>query len=197
MAAMPIDLQRSATCRADGGRDRLRDWRRCIALVWTGRHSLDASRARARPIDRERCAPPTTTVCYCGWTPVPVPGCPAAWETNRRADEIAGSNNCCSRQIRRLAIDSGRRSAPPVADELTWTVPTRRCRSGNCRAAWVSNSLIDGRGAAPAVFRQPGRPNTLDELARNGRGFYHGRAVQRRCIVSHADAASDDLPGEF
>ena len=169
-----------------------------FALVWTrGRlHGLDASGRAPGLLDRERVrAAGHERMPLYGWTPVTVPGCPAAWaELSRRFGKLPFE------QLLWPAIELARDGFPvsPVIARL-WQSgldsSARRCRSGPSWA-WFDEFLIDGRAPrAGEVFRQPGQADTLDELARSQcESFYRGELA--RAIVGHAERSGGYLRAE-
>lgn len=170
-----------------------------FALVWTrGRlHGLDASGRAPGLLDRERVrAAGHERMPLYGWTPVTVPGCPAAWgELSRRFGKLPFE------QLLRPAIELARDGFPvsPVIARL-WQSGLDKFRAALPQRpelrAWFDEFLIDGRAPrAGEVFRQPGQADTLDELARSQcESFYRGELA--RAIVGHAERSGDCLRAE-
>ncbi|RFJ31907.1 gamma-glutamyltransferase [Pseudomonas aeruginosa] len=131
-----------------------------------------------------------------GWTPVTVPGCPAAWgELSRRFGKLPFE------QLLRPAIELARDGFPvsPVIARL-WQSGLDKFRAALPQRpelrAWFDEFLIDGRAPrAGEVFRQPGQADTLDELARSQcESFYRGELA--RAIVGHAERSGGYLRAE-
>ncbi|HBO9522932.1 gamma-glutamyltransferase family protein [Pseudomonas aeruginosa] len=170
-----------------------------FALVWTrGRlHGLDASGRAPGLLDRERVrAAGHERMPLYGWTPVTVPGCPAAWgELSRRFGKLPFE------QLLRPAIELARDGFPvsPVIARL-WQSGLDKFRAALPQRpelrAWFDEFLIDGRAPrAGEVFRQPGQADTLDELARSQcESFYRGELA--RAIVGHAERSGGYLRAE-
>ena len=116
-----------------------------FALVWTrGRLRPGRQRARAGPADRERVrAAGHERMPLYGWTPVTVPGCPAAWgELSRRFgklpfEQLLAGDRAGSRWLSGLAGDR-----PPVAERPGQVPRGVAARPGQ---AWFDEFLIDGR----------------------------------------------------
>ncbi len=139
-----------------------------FALVWTrGRlHGLDASGRAPGLLDRERVrAAGHERMPLYGWTPVTVPGCPAAWgELSRRFGKLPFE------QLLRPAIEAGSRwlsglagDRPPVA-ERPGQVP--RGVAAAARAAGLVRRVPHRR---PGAARRRGVPPA-------GPGRHPGRA---------------------
>ncbi len=174
-----------------------------FALVWVkGRlYGLDASghAPRALSIDAVQGAGHAAMPLY-GWTPVTVPGCPAAWaELSRRFGRLPFA------ELLAPAIELARDGFPvsPVIAGL-WHSGLDTFRAALPRhpelAGWFDEFLIDGRAPfAGEVFANPAQADTLQGLAESQcESFYRGDLA--RSIAAHAERSggylrADDLAG--
>ncbi|MDF3935662.1 gamma-glutamyltransferase family protein [Pseudomonas citronellolis] len=169
-----------------------------FALVWIKDrlHGLDAAgyAPAALSIDKLRGAGHARVPLY-GWTPVTVPGCPAAWaELSARFGRLAFA------ELLAPAIELAEEGFPvsPVIAGL-WQGGLDKFRAARDAhpelAAWFAEFLIDGRAPrAGEIFRNPGQAQTLRELAQTRcESFYRGDLARR--IAAHA-AASGGYLGE-
>ncbi|WP_281687426.1 gamma-glutamyltransferase family protein [Pseudomonas citronellolis] len=160
-----------------------------FALVWVKDklHGLDAAgyAPGALDIGTLRGAGHARMPLY-GWTPVTVPGCPAAWaELSARFGQLDFA------ELLAPAIELAEQGFPvsPVIAGL-WQSGLDKLRGVRDAhpelAAWFDEFLIDGRAPrAGEIFRNPGQAQTLRELAQSRcESFYRGALAQR--IAAHA-----------
>lgn len=174
-----------------------------FALVWIEDrlHGLDASGQAPALLtpDAVRGAGHARMPLY-GWTPVTVPGCPAAW-----AELSARFGRLPFAELLAPAIELAAEGFPlsPVIAGL-WQAGLDKFRAvrGDHPEldAWFAEFLIDGRAPrAGEIFRHPAQADTLRELAATGcESFYRGELARR--IATHAQRSggylrADDLAG--
>lgn len=174
-----------------------------FALVWAKNrlYGLDASgqAPQALSVDAVRGAGHSKMPLY-GWTPVTVPGCPAAWaELSRRFGRLPFA------ELLAPAIELARDGFPvsPVIAGL-WQGGLDKFRTVLPQhpelQVWFDEFLIDGRAPfAGEIFANPAQADTLQSLAESQcESFYRGELA--RSIVAHAERSggylrADDLAG--
>lgn len=174
-----------------------------FALVWIKDrlHGLDASGQAPALLtpDAVRGAGHARMPLY-GWTPVTVPGCPAAWaELSARFGKLPFA------ELLAPAIELAEQGFPlsPVIAGL-WQGGLDKFRAvrGDHPEldAWFAEFLVDGRAPrAGEIFRNPAQADTLRELAATRcESFYRGELARR--IATHAERSggylrADDLAG--
>ncbi|WP_263144972.1 gamma-glutamyltransferase family protein [Pseudomonas sp. RIT-PI-AD] len=165
-----------------------------FALVWSqGRlHGLDASghAPQALTLDAVRAAGHDRMPAY-GWTPVTVPGCPAAWaELSARFGRLPFAD------LLQPAIDlaaEGFPVSPVIARQWQRALETFGAQRQPALEAWFDTYLIDGRAPrAGEPFRNPAQAETLAELAASGcESFYRGALAER--LDAHSRASGGYL----
>ncbi|WP_207885874.1 gamma-glutamyltransferase family protein [Pseudomonas sp. 30_B] len=135
-----------------------------------------------------------------GWTPVTVPGCPAAWaELSRRFGRLPFA------ELLAPAIELARDGFPvsPVIAGL-WQSGLDKFRAALPQhpelQPWFDEFLLDGRAPfAGEIFANPAQADTLQALAESQcESFYRGELA--RTIAAHAERSggylrADDLAG--
>lgn len=172
-----------------------------FALVWVKDrlYGLDASghAPQGLSIEAVQAAGHSKMPLY-GWTPVTVPGCPAAWaELSRRFGRLPFA------ELLAPAIELARDGFPvsPVIAGL-WQSGLDKFRAALPQhpelAAWFDEFLIDGRAPfAGEIFANPAQADTLQALAESRcESFYRGELA--RTIAGHAERSggylrADDL----
>ncbi|WNW10000.1 gamma-glutamyltransferase family protein [Pseudomonas sp. DTU_2021_1001937_2_SI_NGA_ILE_001] len=153
-----------------------------FALVWVkGQlHGLDASghAPAALNIEAVRASGAEAMPLY-GWTPVTVPGCPAAWaELSRRFGRLPFA------ELLQPAIslaEEGFPLSPVVARQWQTAYNDFSAKREPAMQAWFDIFLIDGKvPKAGELFRNPDQARTLKELAETGcESFYRGALAAR------------------
>ncbi|MFJ3483438.1 gamma-glutamyltransferase family protein [Pseudomonas sp. NPDC090202] len=161
-----------------------------FALVWVKGllHGLDASghAPAALNIDAVKAAGHSEMPLY-GWTPVTVPGCPAAWAAlSKRFGRLPFA------ELLQPAISlatEGFPLSPIVAQQWQSAFNDFSEHRQPALQAWFDTFLIDGRvPRAGELFRNPAQARTLSELADTGcESFYRGNIAQRIDRQSRAD----------
>ncbi|MCU7647164.1 gamma-glutamyltransferase family protein [Pseudomonas piscis] len=160
-----------------------------FALVWTqGQlHGLSANGQApvALSIDAVKAAGHARMPLH-GWTPVTVPGCPAAWaELSRRFGRLAFA------RLLEPAIELARDGfplSPVVALQWQRALELFSAQGDPVLEPWFATFLIEGRAPrAGEVFRIPALAQTLQALAASaGESLYRGELAQRLDAHSRA-----------
>lgn len=160
-----------------------------FALVWTrgALHGLDASGHAPAALDIEtvKAAGHSQMPLY-GWTPVTVPGVPAAW-----AELSARFGRLPFDALLQPAIELAREGfpvSPVVARQWALALNEFSPHRDPVLQAWFDTYLIDGCAPrAGELFRNPAQARTLEELANTRcESFYRGPLAERLAAHAHA-----------